>query len=224
MKLKFVLVDLDGTLIDNRRLEAEVLRQFYQKISKKLKISKKRAKEIFWKIGKELEGKKEWYDWRIYSNKLKLGDFWKNAYKKALKYLKVRKEAKKFLKGVKKLGLKPVIVSNAIKEVVNWKVEKAKLSKFIFKRFSQDDTKCCKKEVKYFRIILRKLRVKPKEVLLIDNSVESIKSARRLGIKTILIKKFEHSKYYLKESKKVKSDYEVKNLVQALKIIKSLAC
>jgi putative hydrolase of the HAD superfamily len=56
-----------------------------------------------------------------------------------------------------------------------------------------------KPEIRIYRIIIKKLRVKPEECLLIDNSQENIKTAKKLGMKTIRFKDYKTLKRRLKQ-------------------------
>ncbi len=218
-----IVVDCDGVLINNVRFEDKVLDFLFRRIMEKYGVSKERAKEMFWKIGKKLEGRKEWHDWRIYSEELKLGDAWKEAHLANLKYLKLVKGAKDFLSKVKGDGHRLILASDAIKPVVEWKLNRFGLEKYFDLILSQDDTGCIKSEEKYFKQILNKLKEPAKNFVVIDNRLDrGIETAKKVGMKTIYIKRKEHSHLYLKDKKEVEPDFSVKTLGQAYEKIKEI--
>jgi FMN phosphatase YigB (HAD superfamily) len=219
-----VITDLDGVLIDNTNFEEKVLKYIFRKISKKYKVSLKEAKRIFWETGKNFEGKKEWHDWRIFCKKLKIGEIWKEAHLKNLRYLKLIKGSKEFLSSLKKDGHKLILASDAIKPVIKIKIEHFNLQNFFDDVISQDDTKCIKNDVRFFKFILRKQKESLENFIVIDNRIDrGILAGKKLGIKTILIKRKEHSHRYIPIKERVEPDFSVKKLNQAYKIIKQIS-
>jgi FMN phosphatase YigB (HAD superfamily) len=216
-----VITDLDGVLVDNSIFEEKVLNYIFRKISKKYKTSLKEAKRIFWEAGKNFKGKKEWHDWRIYCKKLKIDKVWKEAHLRNLKYLKLIKGSKEFLSSLKKDGHKLILASDAIKPVIKIKTEHFNLQKFFDDIISQDDTKCIKNDVKFLKFIMKKWKEPVEKFIVIDNRLDrGILTGKKLGIKTILIKRKEHSHSYIPVKEKVKPDFSVKKLSEAYKIIK----
>ncbi|MEM5793744.1 MAG: HAD family hydrolase [Candidatus Aenigmatarchaeota archaeon] len=219
-----VIIDLDGVLIDNLIFEEKVLEYFFKRISKKYKVSLKEAKKIFFKFAEKLEGTKEWHDWRIFSRELKLGKTWKEAHLKNLKYLKLIKGSKKFLLKLKKDEHKLILASDAIKPIIKMKIGYFELEKFFDDIVSQDDTKCIKSDTKFFEFILKKWKEPKENFIIIDNRLDrGILTGKRLGIKTIFIKRLEHSHKYVPLKEKVKPDFSVKKLSEAYKIIKRIS-
>lgn len=217
-----IIIDLDGVLVDNVKFERKVLKYFLEKIMQKYKVSEREAEEMFWKVGKKSKGKKEWHDWRIYSKKLKLGDVWKKAHQKNLKYLKLIKGAKNFLFQLGKEGHKLILATDAIRPVVILKLNYFKLTKFFHLIFSQDDIGYIKNDEKYFKEIVKFVKASPENFVIIDNRLEGIRSAKRLGMKSIYVKRKEHTHLYLKEAKNVKPDFKVRSLKQAFEKIRVL--
>ncbi len=218
-----VVIDLDGVLINNIIFEEKVLNYIFRKISEKYKINLKEAKEIFWEAGKNLKGKKGWHDWRVFCKKLKIGEIWKEAHLKNLRYLKLVKGSKEFLSSLKKDGHKLILASDAIKPVMEIKIKYFNLQKFFDDIISQDETKCIKNEVRFFKFIMKKWKVPIENFIVIDNRLDrGILIGKKLGIKTILIKRKEHSHSYIPVKEKVKPDFSVKKLSEAYKIIKGI--
>ncbi|RLI96572.1 MAG: hypothetical protein DRP00_05175, partial [Candidatus Aenigmatarchaeota archaeon] len=76
---------------------------------------------------------------------------------------------------------------------------------------------------KYFKQILNKLKEPAKNFVVIDNRLDrGIETAKRVGMKTIYIKRKEHSHLYLKDKKEVEPDFSVKTLGQAYEKIKEI--
>lgn len=218
-----VIFDLDGVLVDNLKFEKKVLEYFYRRIMKKYKVDRWVAEQLFWNIGKDFEGKKEWHDWRIYNDKLDLGNTWRKAHLTNLKYLKLIPFSKQLLSKLKKEGHVLILASDAIKPVIDWKLRHFNLKKYFSLIFSQDDTGCLKNNPEYFKKIISRVKGKPSEFIVIDNRLDKgIKSAKKLGMITIYIRKKEHSHLFFKEDKKIKPDFYVRNLREVYKRIKKL--
>jgi len=152
-----------------------------------------------------------------------LGDAWKEAHLANLKYLRLVKGAKDFLSRVKGDGHRLILASDAIKPVLEWKLNRFGLEKYFDLILSQDDTGCIKSEEKYFKQILNKLKEPAKNFVVIDNRLDrGIETAKKVGMKTIYIKRKEHSHLYLKDKEEVEPDFSVKTLGQAYEKIKEI--
>jgi FMN phosphatase YigB (HAD superfamily) len=218
-----IIVDLDGVLVDNILFEEKVLKYILLRISEKYSVTLRKAKKMFWDIGKKYEGKKEWHDWRIFCKELSLGNLWIDAHKKNFRFLKLIPSTKNFLSKLKRDKNKIILASDAIRPVLNMKINYFRLKKFFFLTVSQDDTKTIKNNLKYFRYILRKVRGSVKDYIVLDNRIDrGIETAKKIGMKTIYIMKKEHSHLYTPPKKSVEPDFTVRNLNQAYKIIKEL--
>ena len=93
----------------------------------------------------------------------------------------------RLVKKIKAKGIKTAILSNTIKSHIGV-IKKP----FIYKNFDVLIFSCRvgakKPELKIYKILLQKLKVKPKECLFIDDTKENLKPARKLGMKVVLAK------------------------------------
>lgn len=90
----------------------------------------------------------------------------------------------KKLKKTYKIGL----ISNTGKNVKKYLSKKYNLRKYFSVRVYSCDVKIRKPNPKIFNIALKKLNVRPKEAVFIDDILENVKGAKKLGMKTILFK------------------------------------
>lgn len=68
-----------------------------------------------------------------------------------------------------------------------WKIKYARTLRYFQKVFSSHELKARKPDAKAYQIVLDYLRVKPPEVVFLDDNLDNIKGADRLGIKTVLV-------------------------------------
>ena len=93
------------------------------------------------------------------------------------------------------------LMNNEGKEWNEYRLKKFGLTEFAGHRISSCDIQKMKPYKNYFMHCLKQLKVKPEELLFIDDSSENIATAQSLGIKTILFKNPEQLKKQLKKIK-----------------------
>lgn len=138
----------------------------------------------------------------ISEDKLKKLYIW--AYKK---HFKQNKQLFKQAFRLKKLGYKISVLSD------QWCLSKlALMPEKYYKKFDEVIVSCDvgvrKPNPEIYKILIKKLKLKTKEVLFIDNQIWNTKPAKKLGIKTILFK----NNKQLFENKIWKNLFEVKKL------------
>jgi len=181
-------VGLDKEFFDKFGISTLIRTQYGDKIKKiydDALIGKKKMKDVFKEICKQ-ENKKH--------NIKELCNFYKEAYKrnKALN--------QELMRLIKKLRKRVKVVCYTDANDLHFKAHKEQGILDLFdEKFASYKIKARKKNPKAFEKILKKLKLKPEEVLLIDNNPENIFSAKSLGIKTIL---FKSNKELVKELKK----------------------
>lgn len=121
-----------------------------------------------------------------------------------IKKYKANKFLISFAKTLRKKGLKVAILSD------QWHLSSPSLiPKSFSKIFNPIITSCeegtRKPDIKIYKLLLKKLKVKPKEVLFIDDRPWNLPPAEKLGIKTIL---FLDNKSFLSEFEKNMEKYE----------------
>jgi FMN phosphatase YigB (HAD superfamily) len=173
----------------------------FEKFCKEIGINYRKGSEIFYKH----------YDGRLKFGKGSEYDFFrellKNSGNKKLKIKDIKKlyyrkiHAKKAFSIVKKLYKKyPLYTLNdEAREWMNYRIRKFKLKKYFRAFITSAFVGCAKPDKKIYRIMLKKVRCKPNEVIFIDNDLQLVKAARRLGINGII---FRNKKQLISDLKK----------------------
>jgi len=146
------------------------------------KISKQKVLEIIAKNNKISKKKLRKIILKTYKSKFKQN---KELFKKAFK--------------LRKKGYKIVVLSD------QWHFsQEALMPKRLYRKFSEVIVSCevgmRKPNLKIYNLLLDKLKLKPKQILFIDNQEWNIKPAKKIGIKTILYK---NNKSLFKEFEKI---------------------
>jgi putative hydrolase of the HAD superfamily len=126
----------------------------------------------------------------------KLEKIYQRGYKKNFK---TNKELYKFAFNLRKQGYKIAILSD------QWHIsKKALVNPKVTKKFNTAIISCDvgmrKPDPKIYRLILKKLKIKPSESLFIDNQLWNIVPAKNLGMKTVL---FKNNKQLFKQLEKM---------------------
>ncbi|MCD6226242.1 MAG: HAD-IA family hydrolase [Candidatus Aenigmarchaeota archaeon] len=222
--IKAIMFDLDNTLIDfvrMKKLSCEAA--IDAMIDNGLKISKKKALKIMF----DLYNKYGWEYQRIFQL------FMKKVIKKIdyrimcsgiVAYRKIKEgllypypNVSSTLDRLKKKGYKLVILTDAPR-IQAW-IRLAAMgiqNKFDYV-ITFDDTRKKKIDEKPFLFALKKLKLKPEEVIMVGDSIKrDLKIPKKLGITTVL------AKYGQLEKEKGKVDYEINDISELLKIVKKL--
>lgn len=135
------------------------------------------GKISFKKVIKELSGRKN------KKEASKIIEDYKKSYKK---HQKINKRILNLIKKLKKsYKLFCLTDTNDLHFQIN---TKNKLFSDFRKIYASCKIKIKKPDKRAFKLILKENKIKPEEVIFIDNNLGNIKSARKLGIKTILFK------------------------------------
>lgn len=184
-KIKAVVFDVGGVLYSERSEDlypelAKImgcdLNKFYisrRKYNKNAQVSKISTTEYLKKIAKDMKIKE-------------FKKFKENWIKLRLKALK-----KDF--GVEKIiiGLKKDYIVGTLTNITPLH-HKIRLKKKVYKHFKIKLISCKerirKPEIKFYKLLLNKTKLKPEEILFIDDEKEYLKPAKKLGMKIILFK------------------------------------
>lgn len=186
--IKAVIIDLGGVFIRYREID------FYGGVAKFLNtdLSKttKEAKKLVPLIERNEITEKEF--WKILASRLKVKI--KKDYKNYLsedldRKAKVNIHVKNLVVKLKKLGLKTMMLSNTLEPHIKVEKKNKWFKNFDFVVLSAR-IGMRKPEKRIYRYVIRKLRMKPEEIAFIDNNKENIKSAKELGINSILFKNY----------------------------------
>ncbi len=216
---------MDGVLLDNDLYEDKNERYILENYSKLSGKPMSAVREKWNKYLAPLRHKKEWHDWRLACEHLGFEKLWIEAHLQNLKYLKLKPGAKK---AVSALGKKYILVitSDAMKEVIDIKLGHFGMLSNFGHLFSQNSFKTIKNSKKYFAGVLRHLKLKKSEVVLVEDRKSRIKTAKEFGIKTIAIpyvyKIHGHMRRFQSLDPSCEAHYSIKRLSELPKLLEKL--
>lgn len=114
-------------------------------------------------------------------------------------------------------GYKLAIVTDAPKLKAHQRLASMKLTHFFDAIITRDDTNSEKNDVLPFRALLKKLELKPEEVVMVgDNPERDVRSAKKLGMTTILAK---YGRHCDSKGEEDRADYEIDRFEDLLDIL-----
>jgi len=221
-EIKAILFDLDNTLIDFWKMKKAACKAAIEAMIKAgLKADKRKAWTLLNKLFNEygIENQKI-FD--IFLERLtgtvdvKLLAAGVVAYRKVKElYIKPYANVASTLGLLKKRGLKLAIITDAPRFQAWSRLFGLKLENYFDFVIALEDTGQKKPSHLPFKVALRKLRMKPKEVIMVGDSIErDVIGAKKLGMVTVL------AKYGQIEKEKGKADYEINDISNINEILK----
>lgn len=222
--IKAVIFDLDNTLIDFMTIKRQSCEAAIEAmISSGLKIEKEEAikilfglydkygieyRKIFQKFLKKTRGE---IDYKLLSSAIV-------AYRKTQTgFLIAYSGVKKTLSNLKSEGYKLAILSDAPRMNAWIRLTELGIVDYFDVVITLGDVKYKKPNKIPFRAVLRKLRLKPQEALMVgDNIKRDIEGAKLLGIKNVL------AKYGCLDKYEKKADFDIDKIEDLLDIVKIL--
>ena len=132
------------------------------------------------------KGYKDWYDLDYWSNMLGLDIEQEKLSANMIDKIKLKKGAIDFLeKYHKEKNL--FLVTNAHRKTLNIKMKKFPLIKYFKKIICSHELKYVKEEIPFWFILRNKLGVDYDKSVLIEDTIDNVKSAYHAGLKSILI-------------------------------------
>ncbi len=185
MAFKVYLFDLDDTLISTK-IYAKMYKPVLSMIKKKFKLTSKQLDEKALSLGLEKNKFGRW-DTGDLCRELNLLEEYYKILEQEIDVLPVL--SKNVIKVFKKIKPKRIgIVSNSMSRTINAYLNKYKLKKYLDLVYSRDDAKSKKKEPIYWKKLIKKHHLKPKECLFIgDDPEQDIKMAEKFEFNTFLI-------------------------------------
>ena len=196
--IKFVLLDMDGTLLDKYFDDYFWEHLVPEKYAEKRNITFGGAKEELMKKYKVHEGSLNWTDVDFWSKELDLDIA---ALKEQIKHLiEVHPHVEDFLKELKRHKKKVFLVTNAHYKSIDLKLKKTRIGKYFDSVLSSFDVGYPKESIEFWKKAEKRLGFVKERTLFIDDSEEILKTAKRYGIKYILYKAMANSKVKPKKS------------------------
>jgi len=196
--IKFVLLDMDGTLLDKYFADYFWEHLVPERYAEKHNITFGSAKEELMKKYKVYEGTLNWTDLDFWSKELELDI---PALKEQIKhFIEVHPHAEDFLKMLKRQKKKVFLVTNAHYKAIDLKLKKTHIGKYFDSVLSSFDAGYPKESPEFWREAQKRLGFDKDRTLFIDDTEEILKTAKKYGIKYILYKARANSKTKPKKS------------------------
>jgi HAD superfamily hydrolase (TIGR01509 family) len=196
--IKYVLLDMDGTLLDRYFDDYFWEHLVPEKYAEKHNITFGKAREELMKKYKIHEGTLNWTDLDFWSRELDLDI---PALKEQIKHLiEAHPHVEDFLKMLKRQKKKVFLVTNAHYKAVELKLKKTRIGKYFDAVLSSFDAGYPKESHDFWEEAEKRLGFFKDRTLFIDDTEEVLKTAKKYGIKYILYKARANSRIKPKKS------------------------
>ena len=181
-----LLIDLDGTLIDNEPLKAKAFSLAIQELGGK-------SNPELYKTVMGMSGAIIRNHFIQESGILVDSDLYFETYKSLFEQLikddlRVQPGAVNFLESASNAGFRLAIVSGSYQDSVNWIVDSLNLRKFFEAIITGDDVEHKKPDPECFILAMKKLRLDPEDVVVLEDTEAGIIAASKAGITSLVIR------------------------------------
>lgn len=210
--IKFILLDMDGTLLDLYFDDYFWAHLVPEKYAEKHDMSFGAAKEFLYKTYKSHERTLNWCDIDFWSKELHLDI---PALKEQIRHLiEVHPHVIDFLKMMREQKKKIFLLTNAHSKTVKIKFKKTEIGKYFDSVLCSFDVGYPKEYVEFWHKAAEKLGFDKEHSLFIDDTEEVLITAREYGIKHLLFKATANSKTAPKESKEFTTISDFRDLMR----------
>lgn len=212
--IKLISFDLDGTLIDKKSFDDIFWMEEVPKLyAKKNKITITEAKKIV--IGKFMENPKfgvNWYRPKYWFKYFKLEEDHEIILKDLKEKIKIYNDVIPLLKHLKEKKYKLIIITHSTRDMIKIKLQVEKLESYFDEIYSTtDDYEMVKKDDKIFKIVLKKHKIKAKEMLHIGDHKEfDFYVPKMIGVNALFL---DRKKQQGKSDETINSLKEIKKLL-----------
>lgn len=197
-KIKFVLLDMDGTLLDLHFDDYFWCHLVPERYAERHDITFGAAKEKLFKIYRSHERTLNWTDVDFWSKELHLDI---PALKEQVRHLiEVHPHVEDFLRILRRHRKKVFLVTNAHYKTINIKFKKTQLGRYFDYVLCSFDVGYPKESIEFWHKAQRILRFDNEMTLFIDDTEEVLKKASEYGIRYIVLKARANSKLEPKKS------------------------
>lgn len=190
--IKFVLLDMDGTLLDLYFDDYFWGHLVPEKYAEKHNMTFGSAKNFLYETYKSHEKTLNWCDIDFWSRELHLDI---PVLKEQIKHLiEVHPHVIDFLKMLRKNRKKVFLVTNAHYKTVNLKLKKTRIGRYFDSVVCSFDVGYPKEFIEFWQKIEKKLKFDKEKTLFIDDTEDVLKTAKEFGIKHLLFKAVANSK------------------------------
>jgi putative hydrolase of the HAD superfamily len=190
--IKYVLLDMDGTLLDKYFDDYFWEHLLPQKYAEKKNITFGRAKEEMLRKYKIHEGTLNWTDIDFWSKEV---DIDIPALKEQIRHLiEVHPHVEDFLRLLRRRGKKIFLLTNAHYKVLDLKLKKTQLGKYFDSAVTSCEIGYPKEMIQFWEKVQKRLDFEKEEALFIDDTPAVLRTARKFGIKYLLYKAYASSR------------------------------
>lgn len=191
-KIKYVLLDMDGTLLDKYFDDYFWEHLLPEKYADKNRISFGKAKAELLNRYKTHEGTLNWTDIDFWSREV---DIDIPALKEQMKHLiEVHPHVEDFLSMLRHHRKKVFLVTNAHYKVLDIKLKKTEIGRFFNSAVTSFEIGYPKERIEFWEEVQKRLGFDKEETLFIDDTKAVLKTAKKFGIRYILYKSYASSK------------------------------
>ena len=182
-RLDTVLLDLDGTLLDLAFDSAFWSQHVPAAYAGRQNISLDQARERLRPLFAAREGTLDWYCIEFWSRELGLDI---RALKRQRAHgIRWLPGAREFLEGVRRLGKRLVLVTNAHPDTLAIKNERTEVVRYFDAGFSSHAFGAPKEDPRFWRAFAQVERFDPARSLFVDDSLNVLRAARAAGLDTL---------------------------------------
>ncbi len=179
-----VLLDMDGTLLDLHFDNYFWLTYVPQEYAKKYQLTIEQAKAFLFPLFKSFEGTLNWYCIDHWTKELNLDIA---LLKSEIDHLiQVHPHVIDFLKKLKSLQKKVILVTNAHQKILSLKMEKTQLQGLFEQSISAHDLGIPKENSDFWDKLQQIVPFDKKRTLFVDDGVKMLESAQQYGIQWLM--------------------------------------
>jgi len=196
--IKFVLLDMDGTLLDLYFDDYFWGHLVPEKYAEKHNMTFGAAKDLLFKVYRSHEKTLNWTDLDFWSRELHLDI---PLLTEQIRHLiEVHPHVIDFLKMLRSRRKKVFLVTNAHYKAVNIKLRKTQIGKYFDSVLCSFDVNCPKESIEFWHKAEKLLKFDKEKTLFIDDTEDVLKTAKEYGIRYLLLKARANSKIKPKKS------------------------
>jgi len=123
--------------------------------------------------------------WKKFDKKFGVETNPKILEKRLNQYYSIKSGTRKLIIKLRNNGYKVGFLSNSVREIIAYLEKKYRISKLFDFGLYSHAVKTRKPKEKIFRLLLKKIKAKPNEIIFIDDNPRYVTGSRSIGIKTI---------------------------------------
>ncbi len=191
-EIKYVLLDMDGTLLDKYFDDYFWERLLPEKYAEKKNIAFGRAREELLSLYKTHEGTLNWTDIDFWSREVELDI---PALKEQMRHLiEIHPHVEEFLRMLKRRRKKVFLVTNAHGKVLDIKLKKTRIGRYFDDAVTSFEMGYPKEMPEFWEKVRKRLGFDKEKSLFIDDTKAVLQTAKRFGIKYIVYKAYASSR------------------------------